>query len=273
MQTKRFIVVFTVLLASLALTGGVLAGTQMVKGDVTSGSLASLPPDARLAIISEETGLIAADTPLSSECQFDPSYGVYLCPQPKPQAVTASDPAARRRAQAVLATRGLLLIPESNNDRVMAFDPATGDLIDADFIPSDPTHLVTPINAIFEPSSKTVLVSDQVNDVVQRYDLDGNYLGIFAPSTGISTTIMDNIRGIALRPNGQLLVSVAASANANSVIVFTPSGEYLGQFIPPGSGGLASPGTSTSGRRIGWSAVSIVMPFIVTSLMVPISPI
>jgi uncharacterized repeat protein (TIGR01451 family) len=161
-QTKRIIVVLNVLLASLALTGGVLAGTQMAKGEMTSGSLASSPLDARLAIISEETGLIAADTPISPDYQYDPSYGVYLCPQPAPQALAAPDPVARAQAQAVLATRGLLLIPESTNARVMAFDPATGDLIDADFIPSDPAHLVTPINAIFEPRSNTILVSDQV---------------------------------------------------------------------------------------------------------------
>jgi hypothetical protein len=36
---------------------------------------------------------------------------------------------------------------------------------------------------------------------------------------------MQNIRGIALRPNGNLLVSVGAGANANSIAEFDTSGQ------------------------------------------------
>ena len=30
----------------------------------------------------------------------------------------------------------------------------------------------------------SILVSDQIDDVVQEYDLDGNYIGVFAPAGG-----------------------------------------------------------------------------------------
>ena len=53
-----------------------------------------------------------------------------------------------------------------------------------------------------ETSLSRILVSDQVKDVVQEYDLEGNYLGVFAPAGGVDNAILDNIRGIALAPNG-----------------------------------------------------------------------
>ena len=126
---------------------------------------------------------------------------------------------------------GYLLIPESTNDRVMAFDPATGDLVDASFI-VDPTNLSTPIQAIMNHDGTGILVSDQINDVVQEYDLDGNYVGVFAPAGGANTGIMDNLRGICLRPNGNLLVSTGGSANAGACPEFDTDGNYLGVFLP-----------------------------------------
>ena len=151
------------------------------------------------------------------------------------------DPAAHARARRALLTTGLLLIPDSTADRVMAFDPITGNLLDADFIPADPTNLSTPKNAILSASGTSVLVADQIDDVVQEYDLDGNYLGVFAPAGGANTAILDNITGIDLRPNGNLLVAVQSGANGNSVAEFDTSGNYLGNFVAIGSGGLDGP--------------------------------
>jgi hypothetical protein len=123
----------------------------------------------------------------------------------------------------------------------MAFDPQTGSVVDPNFIPIDPINLASPKEAILSASGNSILVSDQIRDVVQEYDLDGNYLRIFAPSVGVSTTIMDNIRGIELRPNGNLLVTVAQGVNDDSVVEFDTDGDYLGTFVPPDSGGLAGP--------------------------------
>jgi hypothetical protein len=142
---------------------------------------------------------------------------------------------------ATIPPGGLLLIPESTTDRVMAFDPATGDLINADYIPADPDNLSTPIHAILKSDGSGFLVSDQLDDVVQEYDLSGAYVGIFAPAGGLDNSILDNIRGMEMRPNGNLLVTVGGGANASSVAEFDTSGAYLGNFVAIGAGGLDSP--------------------------------
>lgn len=150
------------------------------------------------------------------------------------------DPVARTRAISFLGVTGLLLIPESTNDRVMAFDPMTGDLIDPDFIPADPDNLSTPIHAVAGFDGNTILISDQLEDVVQAYDLDGNYLGVFAPAGGVNTAVLDNIRGIATSGN-MLLVSVGGGGNADAIAAFDDTGANQGNFVANGAGGLVSP--------------------------------
>ncbi|MEX1312387.1 MAG: hypothetical protein AB1Z65_18350 [Candidatus Sulfomarinibacteraceae bacterium] len=156
--------------------------------------------------------------------------------------VTEPDPAARALARGMMQT-GILLVPESTNDRVMAFDPTTGDLVDPDFIAADPTNLSTPIHAVLSADGTLVLVSDQIEDVVQSYDVGtGAYVGVFAPAGGANTAILDNIRGIAVRQSdGHLLVSVGSGTNADAIAEFDTTGNYVGNFIANGAGGLASP--------------------------------
>ncbi len=158
-----------------------------------------------------------------------------------PPTLPARDPAAHAAARRLLLTTGLLLVPDSTNDRVMAFDPTTGNLVDADFIPADSTNLSTPKNAILSASGDSILVADQIKDVVQEYDLDGNYLGVFAPAGGVNTAILDNIIGIDLQPNGNLLVTVTGGTNQDSVAEFDTSGNYLGNFVANAAGGLDGP--------------------------------
>lgn len=137
----------------------------------------------------------------------------------------------------------LLLVPDSTNDRIMAFDATTGALVDADFIPSDSTNLSTPKSAIYKSDGLGFLVVDQIDDAVQEYDLDGSYLGIFAPAGGVDNTIMDNCRSVDYHPTtGRLLVSVSAGANADAIAEFDQgTGAYLGNFIANGAGGMDSP--------------------------------
>ena len=162
---------------------------------------------------------------------------------PAPQTVANGfhDPAAAFAAFATLRKTGLLLVPDSGNNRVMAFDPLTGNLIDPDFIPADPDHLVTPIEAILNRDETGILVSDQFLNVVQEFDLKGDYVRLFAPAGGDNENILRNPRGLEYRPNGDLLVTVGAGANANAVAAFDPSGVFLGNFIANGAGGLLSP--------------------------------
>jgi hypothetical protein len=134
----------------------------------------------------------------------------------------------------------LLLIPDWSNDRVMAFDYATGDLFDTDFVPSSSTLLSSPKEAQVSPWG-TISVSDQIEDVVQEFDTSGSYIRIFAPAGGVNNDILDNIRGHAYRPNGNLVVTVGQGTNDDAVAEFDSAGNYLGNFIANGSGGLLGP--------------------------------
>jgi hypothetical protein len=137
----------------------------------------------------------------------------------------------------------LLLIPDSTADRVMAFDPTTGNLVDANFIPADVTNLSTPKDAFSHSDSASVLVVDQVDNLVQRFDGgSGAYLGGFAPAGGVNTGVLSNATGGAYRPGGgNLVVCVQGGGNANSVAEFDSTGAYVGNFIAIASGGLSGP--------------------------------
>lgn len=157
-------------------------------------------------------------------------------------ASTPSQPAVRGVQRGTLFDTGVLLVPESTNDRVMAFDPFDGTLIDADFIPADPDNLSTPIEAIFNSTQDAILVSDQIDDVVMAYDLLGAPIGIFAPAGGVDTGILDNVRGIDIDPaNGNLLVSVGGGANDDAIAEFDTAGNPVGNRVANAAGGLDSP--------------------------------
>ena len=159
-----------------------------------------------------------------------------------PPGAVPADPAWRpvgRRTINGLA-RGFLLVPDWTADKVMAFDPANGDLLDTAYIHSNPTALASPKEARLSPRG-TITVSDQITDQVQDFDSAGSYLGRFAPAGGVNTAILDNIRGHAYRPNGRLVVAVGSGGNQNAVAEFDSAGNYLGTFIAAGSGGLNSP--------------------------------
>ncbi|MEO1129862.1 MAG: hypothetical protein AAFX05_09190 [Planctomycetota bacterium] len=88
----------------------------------------------------------------------------------------------------------VLLIPDSNEDKVWAFSPVDGSLVDDNFIPDD-GRLVTPINAIKSPRG-TIFISDQGTDEVYEYGTDGNYIRtLVRESEGL------DIRGIAVNNN------------------------------------------------------------------------
>ncbi|GAB4199504.1 MAG: hypothetical protein Tsb002_35120 [Wenzhouxiangellaceae bacterium] len=189
------------------------------------------------ALVLSAGALAATDLQIEREISgFEPEGPIGVRPGTTPRVPTPSP------VLGMLPTTGLLLIPESTNDRVMAFDPMTGNLLDADFIAADPDNLSTPIHAILGPDGASILVSDQIDDVVQQYALDGTYLGIFAPAGGVDTTILDNVRGISLDPaNGNLLVSVGGGANDDAIAEFDTAGNSLGNRVANGAGGLDSP--------------------------------
>ena len=144
---------------------------------------------------------------------------------------------ATNKKQKSIPDGGLLLIPESSGDRVLAFDPQTGDLVDENFIiENGQDFFSTPIQVIQNPDKTRLYVSDQIEDVVLEFDNDGNYIGIFAPAGGPNISICDNIRGISLKhASDHILVS---DGTHDAILEFDGSGNYVGTFTSPG---LADP--------------------------------
>jgi hypothetical protein len=136
----------------------------------------------------------------------------------------------------------LLLVPDWTADRIYAFDPVTGDLVDTAFTASNNTALESPKQALEHPLHKFITVSDQIRDLVQKFDPEtGTWLSWFAPAGGVNTSILDNIRGHAYRANNNLLVCVASGANQHTIAEFDTGGNYTGNFIGQGVGGLNGP--------------------------------
>jgi hypothetical protein len=122
----------------------------------------------------------------------------------------------------------VLLIPESTNRSVQKFDPATGAHLGV-FINPDDTNLSTPIDCA--QNATGILVSDQIDDAVRQYDLNGGFIGTFA--SGI-----DNTRGMASH-NGKLYCT---AGQVDAIPHYDlDTGAPLGNFIGPGIGGLNSP--------------------------------
>lgn len=204
-----------------------------------------------MAVIGEERGGIARYQADSPDCVYEAAYQLFICPEPLPAVLPTQDPIEHARALAMLNSAGLILIPDTTNRRVMAFDPATGDLVDANFVPPDPDNLDLPINAILSAGGDTILVSSYNDDLIQEYDLLGNYLGHFAPAGGADPSVLDTPRGMELRANGNLLVTTSLNPELDLVAEFDTSGNYLGAFIADGAGGLDSP-YDIFGRASDW---------------------
>ncbi|MBM4176846.1 MAG: hypothetical protein FJ213_11855, partial [Ignavibacteria bacterium] len=124
----------------------------------------------------------------------------------------------------------LLLVTDWTYDRVMAFDYETGDLVDTAFIHSDGPRLQSPKQALQKSTSK-IYVSDQISDVVQEYDTSGYFVKTFAPAGGVNNAILDNLRGITFRPNGNLLVCNASGTSQNTVQQFDTGGVFVNTFM------------------------------------------
>jgi hypothetical protein len=124
------------------------------------------------------------------------------------------------------AQQSFLLIPDWDNDRVCAFSPVDGSLINANFIPTNRDLFDSPKHALPTPSG-TILVSDQLKDAIHEFDGFGSYIRTVAnlPNNGI-----DNIRGMAIR-EGKLYVTVGSGTYQNTIQRFNLDGTGQETFI------------------------------------------
>lgn len=130
-----------------------------------------------------------------------------------------------------------VMIPEWTGDKVYLFNAQNGDLVDADFIPTTSPQLQSPRQALLHFSGRYILVSDQISDVVQKFDTNGSYTGVQAPAGGVNNSILNNVRGMTYRSNLNLLVANFEGA-PNTIQQFDTGGVFINSFI---STGLNSP--------------------------------
>ncbi len=115
----------------------------------------------------------------------------------------------------------VLLIPDSNSDRVWMFDAFDGSMISNSFITDPGTDggvdvFDRPMEVLIAADG-TLLVCDQFSDLVAQFSSDGStYLGIFSLGGAVDNNIMQNIRG------GHVLTQ---GAGAGDVLV-TNSGAF-----------------------------------------------
>lgn len=121
--------------------------------------------------------------------------------------------------------------PESTNDAVMSFNYNDGSLISAAFIPGGNPNLSTPIEALLTQNA-TILVSDQITDKIVEFDTLGAFIRVLF---GGNTAVLDNCRGIELRPGTNTVVATpSGGTNQDAIAEFDlNTGNYLGNFISP----------------------------------------
>jgi hypothetical protein len=124
------------------------------------------------------------------------------------------------------AQQSFLLIPDWTNDRVCAFSPVDGSLINANFIPTNTTLFDSPKHALPTPLG-TILVSDQLKDAIHEFDGFGTYIRTIA---NLAINRIDNIRGMAIR-EGKLYVTVGSGTYENTIQRFNLDGTGQETFI------------------------------------------
>ena len=196
--------------------------------------------------LSERTGYPLLAEPNADNCRYVARVESWLCPhehdqyQATPESVENKD----FSTGSLIGTVPVLLIPDNTLQTIAVFDAETGELIDARYIDYSVATTTSAVQALLSPRN-TIVVSHQAasaeESFVTEFNLDGEYLGIFAPAGGADGDLIQNIRGIAFAEDGHLLVSSAAGGNANAIARFDHDGQYAGNFIDSGAGGLASP--------------------------------
>jgi hypothetical protein len=199
------------------------------------------------AAVAEAAAVAGAGREVVATSPEDEALGIEREPY---QSITAGESlftAAQRRQ---IIEGGVVLMPDSSSPRrITAYDPQTGDVIDLNFFHIEDNAAI-PIQVILHPDGERFLLTRQsgaTGGIVEAYDMDGEYLGVFAPQGGQDESIMQNIRGLAVHPaTGNILVAVSGTNNTDpdnrdSVLEFDQDGAWLGHFIESGEGGLNGP--------------------------------
>lgn len=132
-------------------------------------------------------------------------------------------------ASGALAT-GMILMPDSTNNRMVAFNPFDGSVINPNMFALQGG---TPIHAL--PVGNEIWVSEQVGDRISRWDYAGNLLGNIGGQ--FAGGGLDNIRGMGLVNNVVYVTNAGTANNAPgaAVVMFDTAGNNLGFFSTVGT--------------------------------------
>ncbi len=114
-----------------------------------------------------------------------------------------------------------LLVPDWSNDRIMLLSREDGSYINPDFI----NDVDSGMPALSSPKKarrigNEIWVSDQIEDAIRRYSLDGTqYLGDF---TNLAMSGVDNMRGFELA-FGKVYICCDSGVFINKVVIFNVS--------------------------------------------------
>ncbi len=136
----------------------------------------------------------------------------------------------------IVAPDGTILVTSGMDDRVVAFDPATGAYA-GDFVTAGSGGLDFPTGMTYTPDGTFLLVcSRNTNSVLGYFSSTGGFLAQFVP-TGSGGLVQPF--GLVFGPNGNLFVT----SSDNQVLEFDGSGGgFIGRFVKSeDNGGLDSP--------------------------------
>lgn len=197
----------------LAGSGGLTAPKGMVFG-----------PDGDLFVASDGSNSIL---------RYDRSSGTFLGAFVAPGAGGLVNPHGL-----TFGPDGNLYVSSRTTNEVLRFDGTTGACIDT-FVSAGSDGLSDPRGIAFGPDGSLYVASNLTNQVLKFQGPSGAnpgaFLGVVA-STGANSMPIE----VAFGPDGNLYVSCTGNG-AGFINRYTPSGSFLGTFIPNGSGGLASP--------------------------------
>lgn len=128
---------------------------------------------------------------------------------------------------------GDLFVSSHNTGEVLRFNSTTGEFKGA-FIKAHEGGLINPTAPNFGPDGK-VYVGDSATNKVLRYDENGKFIDVFADgaTSGLDGPFMQTFDETTM---------FIASGNTNSILRYDlKTKEFMGAFVPPGSGGLTLP--------------------------------
>ncbi len=119
-------------------------------------------------------------------------------------------------------------MPDSTNNRLVAFDPFNGAVLNSNMFA---LAAGTPIHAM--QVGNEIWISEQIGDRISRWSFDGVSLGQIGGGAGGG---LDNVRGMALL-GGTVFLANSGTANGApgaSVVMFSTAGTPMGSFSTAG---------------------------------------